>query len=136
MSQVQKAKDFFEKLWQGDSDQDVLQYFTNDAFFETSEGECKGLVEIEKYFRTWETAFPDFQVKVEQLFSSENMVTVIWSATGTQTGPFRRYIPTQQQFYYRGTHIFSFEKDMICEARNKIVVVSEYIDGMDLFVFQ
>lgn len=107
MDNAQLVKDFFSQMWARKSVDNIGHYFHDDAIFHSSEGECKGLGEITTYFKNWHTAFPDFHCDVEELIVMDQTICAVWSAQGTQTGIFRRYLPTGRTFKYSGMHLFS-----------------------------
>ncbi len=113
MPYAQVIEHFFINLWQGNSKEELSRTFTKKAVFKSTEGKHHGLEEIKQYFSDWKIAFPDFSVQVKESFLSANVMTVTWEASGTQAGPFRRYIPTNKKIQLQGTHIFSFENQLI-----------------------
>jgi hypothetical protein len=47
--------------------------------------------------------FPDVEYTVQQAFSGDDVVTLIWSAQGTHTGPFQGYAPSGKRAAWTGT---------------------------------
>jgi hypothetical protein len=47
--------------------------------------------------------FPDVEYSVQHDFSGDDVVTLIWSAQGTHTGPFQGYAPSGKRAAWTGT---------------------------------
>jgi predicted ester cyclase len=60
--------------------------------------------------------FPDVEYTVREVFSSDDSVTLIWSAQGTHTGPFQGYAPTGKQATWTGINVFRFECGRVVEV--------------------
>jgi predicted ester cyclase len=60
--------------------------------------------------------FPDVEYTIEQAFSGDDVVTLIWSAQGTNTGQFQGYAPTGKQATWTGINVFRFECGRVVEV--------------------
>ena len=52
--------------------------------------------------------FPDVEYSVEQAFTGDDVVTLIWSARGTHTGEFQDYAPTGKSATWTGINVYRF----------------------------
>lgn len=71
----------------------------------------------------WKSAAPDLFMNVENVSQNGDMVTVVWSARGTHTGPGLGVKPTRRQISMRDKSTFLIKNGKIVEAWN-----SEYRD--------
>ena len=53
--------------------------------------------------------FPDVEYTIDQAFTGDDVVTLIWSAEGTQTGPFQGYAPSGKGATWTGINVYRFE---------------------------
>jgi len=60
--------------------------------------------------------FPDVEYTVQQAFSGDDVVTLIWSAQGTHTGPFQGYAPTGKRATWTGINVFRFACGRVVEV--------------------
>jgi len=60
--------------------------------------------------------FPDVDYTVEQAFSGDDVVTLIWRAQGTHTGPFQGYAPSGKQAAWTGINVYRFECGRVVEV--------------------
>jgi len=51
------------------------------------QADIEGLDAVKEWIKEVRTAFPDFQWRVDDIFASGDKVTMLWSWTGTNTGP-------------------------------------------------
>ena len=60
--------------------------------------------------------FPDVEYSIEQVFSGDDAVTLIWSAQGTHTGPFQGYAPSGESATWTGINVYRFECGRVVEV--------------------
>jgi predicted ester cyclase len=60
--------------------------------------------------------FPDVEYTIEQAFSGDDVVTLIWSAQGTHTGEFQGYAATGKRATWTGINVFRFECGRVVEV--------------------
>ena len=81
------------------------------------------LKQVANYYRT---AYPDFHIKIDEEFYSEDKAAIIWTITGTNTGP-GIFPATGKKINVQGMSIFHF-------VNNKIF--DEWIAGNNLLWFK
>jgi steroid delta-isomerase-like uncharacterized protein len=62
------------------------------------------------------TGFPDAHYTVEEAFTGEEVVTLIWSAQGTQTGDFQGHAPTGNTAKWTGINVYRFACGRVVEV--------------------
>ena len=75
----------------------------------------KGLENFKKLYSAMLGIFPDIQAKIEDLIVEGNKVVARVEFTGTQTGSFRGFLPTNRRVSYSGMDIFRFKDGKIAE---------------------
>jgi steroid delta-isomerase-like uncharacterized protein len=75
-----------------------------------------GAEEVMAHWRELDRAFPDQDIEIVRLHSSDDAVLMEAIARGTHTGPFRGLPPTGRRFEQQFLAIFVFEDDaLVCE---------------------
>lgn len=82
-------------------------------------GRSLGLQQAVAEGKGWKSAAPDFHVNVESVTENGDEVTVVWTATGTHTGPgLDRHKPTGKRASVHETSHFRINNGKIVEAWN------------------
>lgn len=63
-------------------------------------------------------AFEDARFDIDEIFGSDDRVTVRWTVHGTHTGPFAGLAPTQKKITVRGISLYRLRDGKITETRN------------------
>jgi predicted ester cyclase len=72
---------------------------------------------VAKLAETLLAAFPDLEIKVEDLIAEGDKVACRWKARGTQRGPFLGIPPTNAQVTFTGTSIERIQGGKIVETK-------------------
>ena len=64
-----------------------------------------GLENFKKYLAMITSVFPDVSVTVEDIFADDHKVAARLTVRGTQSGPFRGFLPTNRQATWSGMDI-------------------------------
>ena len=80
-------------------------------------GVVKGRREIEKVFRGWFDAFPDFALEDEQYIVDGADVVHLARAVGTNAGGFMGLPATGKQFHFNVAFVFAVEDGQIVRER-------------------
>ena len=67
--------------------------------------------------KTLLAAFPDLEMKIDDIIAEGNKVAVRWSARGTQRGPFLGIPPTNTRVQWTGISIEKIEGGQIVESK-------------------
>jgi steroid delta-isomerase-like uncharacterized protein len=111
------ARRWFEEALNG-ADLAVLDEILAEEFTYHSAalGEVTAEEAAEKVLGPILTGFPDAHYTVEEAFTGEDVVTLIWSARGTHTGEFQGYAPTGNTAKWTGINVYRFACGRIVEA--------------------
>jgi steroid delta-isomerase-like uncharacterized protein len=60
--------------------------------------------------------FPDVHYTVDESLTGDDVVVLIWSAEGTQTGEFQGYAPSGNAARWTGINVYRFECGRVAEA--------------------
>lgn len=63
------------------------------------------------FFTEFRAAFPDLKIAVEQMVADEDNVSIAYTVTGTQKGPFLGIPATNKKIKARGVQIAKFDND-------------------------
>jgi steroid delta-isomerase-like uncharacterized protein len=63
-------------------------------------------------------AFEDARFDIDEMFGSDDRVTVSWTLRATHTGPFAGVSPTQKKIEVRGISLYRLREGKITETRN------------------
>ena len=74
-----------------------------------------GLAEDQEAARGWKAAFPDLKMSVDLMIAEGNLVTVLWSGKGTNTGTGNGLPATGKRLSGRGITIWRIEGGKIRE---------------------
>jgi steroid delta-isomerase-like uncharacterized protein len=77
-------------------------------------GEVRGRAAIRRFFEEMFTAFPDFDVTVDQIVADDHGAAVQWRATGTFSGgPFSGIEPTDRRVEVRGLDLMEIAGGLV-----------------------
>lgn len=108
----------YEDVWYGDfSKLDVVSETVSVHGPDVPDGAVRGRDAFERYVREFRTAFPDFDVTVEERLAREPVVLIEWTATGTQEGEFVGNPPTDREFEITGVSKILIEDGKVQEER-------------------
>ena len=108
----------YEDVWYGDfSKLDVVSETVSVHGPDDPDGAVHGRDAFESYVREFRTAFPDFNVVVEERLVREPVVMIEWTATGTQEGEFVGDPPTDREFEIMGVSKILIEDGNVQEER-------------------
>jgi predicted ester cyclase len=68
----------------------------------------RGLDSVKIFIKGLKTAFPDFTFSIDQEVFADEHATLLWTLTGTNTGP-GRFPPTGKSFKVSGLSLFTFK---------------------------
>lgn len=86
---IKQLLEDYEDLWYGDfSKLDTVSESIRVSSPDLPKGEVQGRDAFKRYVREFLTAFPDFQVTVDDILARETVVMIEWTATGTHEGEF------------------------------------------------
>ena len=80
-------------------------------------GVLEGLVEIERIYRVWFTAFPDLVFTTEDLLVDENRAGLLCRITGSHAGEFFGMPPTGRRIEVAGAFIYRIQNGLIAHER-------------------
>ena len=86
---IQLMRRWFQEVWNEGRVQTVYELLSADGVATGQRGgdrEIRGPEEFEKFMREIRGAFPDIQLKVEDVFGAGDKVVLRWSAIMTHTG--------------------------------------------------
>ena len=75
----------------------------------------EGAEGLRDFWQSFRTAFPDFQIKVEQMVVQDDKVAIACTVSGTNQGEFETHEPTGKRMSVRGLQIARFEDGQIAE---------------------
>lgn len=117
-SETEQVLKDYEDVWYGDfSKLDVVSETVSVHSPDVPDGAVHGRDAFERYVREFRTAFPDFDVTVEERLAREPVVMIEWTATGTQEGEFVGNPPTGREFEITGVSKILVEDGKIREER-------------------
>jgi steroid delta-isomerase-like uncharacterized protein len=109
MSDQNKAvvRRIVEEHWNSKNPALVNELFAANVSLETPDGALTGLEGASFLLQAYATAFPDFQLNVDDLLADGNRVVLRWTFTGTHRGPLADIPATGKQVKVpRGIAIF------------------------------
>lgn len=80
-------------------------------------GVLEGRGEIERIYRVWFTAFPDFALTTEDLIVDDDRVALVCRVTGTHSGEFFGMPATGRHIEVAGAFIYRLENGLIAHER-------------------
>lgn len=72
-------------------------------------GQPPGVAGLKQFVQDWRTAFPDMNMRVDDVIAKGDLVVLRSTATGTHQGAFMGLAPTQKQFTMEGIDIIRFK---------------------------
>ena len=96
---IQLMRRWFQEVWNEGKIDTVHELLSPDAVARGQRGgnaEIHGPKEFEKFVREIRGAFPDIQIKVEDIFGAGDKVVLRWSGVMTHTGEGIGYRPSGQ----------------------------------------
>lgn len=70
---------------------------------------------LRDFWASFRTAFPDFEIKPEQVVANDDKVAIAYTVSGTQQGPFMGHEPTGKRMSARGLQITRVEDGKVVE---------------------
>jgi steroid delta-isomerase-like uncharacterized protein len=104
MSEQNKAavRRLIEDHWNGKNAAHVSELFTPNTVLHTPDGALTGLEGAAFLLHAYATAFPDFQMTIDDMIAEGNQVVVRWTFTGTHQGPLLSIPATGNRFNVPG----------------------------------
>ena len=84
----------------------VTEVFDPKTTLHTPDGALKGHEGARQLLTAYTTAFPDFRLNIDELLSEGDSVTLRWTFTGTQKGPFGEIAASGKSVSVKGIGIF------------------------------
>ena len=78
----------------------------------------RGLPGAKSDYQDFTRAFADARFDIDEIFGSDDRVTVRWTVHGTHTGPFAGIPPTQKKVTVRGFSLYRLRDGKLTETRN------------------
>lgn len=75
-----------------------------------------GIDEVVEYLQSYYEMFPDYAGQMDAIMAEDDLVTVRYTAYGTQTGSYKDIGPTGQYVEWTGMAMYRIEDDQIAEA--------------------
>jgi steroid delta-isomerase-like uncharacterized protein len=116
---IQLMRRWFQEVWNEGRVQTVYDVLSPDGVATGQRGgdkEIRGPEEFVKFMREIRGAFPDIQVKVEDVFGVGDKVVLRWSAIMTHTGDGLGVPPSGQTVRTRGITIARFVDGKVVES--------------------
>jgi steroid delta-isomerase-like uncharacterized protein len=116
------------ELWNSGETDTVEEIYADDATFTDPMGEVHDLESYFEYVESIRTAFPDFDVEIEEFFETEGSVGCRYTFSGTMEGTFRGFEPTGGAFELHGIAMCHVEDGEIVEwwnATNSLAIAQQ-----------
>ena len=112
---VELTEHFAEQLMKGNLDV-VNEVFAPDFIdHDPAPDQGEGAEGLRDFWMSFRTAFPDFQIKVEQMVVKDDKVAIAYSVSGTNEGEFETHQPTGKRMSVRGLQITRFDNGQVVE---------------------
>ena len=82
-----------------------------------STGTHRGRGEITQNYERWNTAFPDFEVALDNIVAEDDQAAVFFRLAATHRGDFLGLPATGKRIEFRGVMLLRFENDLIAHER-------------------
>ena len=107
-----------EAAWEArDAPTLAADHATDGVVVSPTGGVLEGIVEIERIYRVWFTAFPDLVFATEDLLVDDNRVCLLCRITGSHAGEFFGMPPTGRRIEVAGAFIYRLDKGKIVHER-------------------
>lgn len=107
-----------ELAWQArDAAALTVDYAPDGVVVSPTGGVLEGLVEIERIYRVWFTAFPDLVFTTEDLLVDDNRACLLCRITGRHAGEFFGMPPTGRRIEVAGAFIYRLQNGRIQHER-------------------
>ncbi|HEV8718217.1 MAG TPA: ester cyclase [Candidatus Binatia bacterium] len=107
---------FVEEAWNKRNLAVIDEVFTSDAVaHDPAVPAVKDVESIKQFIAAYLTAFPDLQVMVDDLFTTEDRIATRWTARGTHKGEFLGLAPTEKSMAVTGLTIYRLADGKIAE---------------------
>jgi len=117
-SDVEPLMDDYTDLWNGDfSKLDVAAESVAVYHEAAPDGVVHGRAGLESFIREFHSAFPDFEIVVDDWIWKEGVVMKEWTMTGTHEGEFNGIPPTGREIESRGMAKILFSDGTVQEDR-------------------
>jgi predicted ester cyclase len=91
---VRKEKDLARRSWDAANNPDILdEMYTPDLVWHEPDRDIRGLEEAKQFVSTYQTAFPDLNVTVEDVIAEGDKVVTRWTIRGTHQGEIEEFGP-------------------------------------------
>ncbi len=111
-----RALRWMEEVWNQRRDELVDEMMATDAVGYVEGGTVTGRAEFRAFQKQLLTAFPDFQVTVEDSIEDGDRVALRWRVTGTHHGDNLGFKATGAPVGFRGMTWFRFENGWLVEG--------------------
>lgn len=116
---IQLMRRWFQEVWNEGRMETVYELLSADGVARGQRGaeeEIRGPQEFEKFVKEIRGAFPDIQIRVEDIFGADDKVVLRWSAVMTHTGDTLGLPASGRTVHSRGITIARFADGKVVEG--------------------
>ncbi len=116
------------EMWNTGETDAVDEIYASDATFTDPMGEVHDLESYVEYVKSIRSAFPDFEVDIQEFFETGDTVGCRYTFSGTMEGTYRGFEPTGKSFELHGIAVCHVEDGRIVEwwnAANSMAIAQQ-----------
>lgn len=112
---VQATEELAQRLMQGDLDAVGDAFAPDFVDHDPAPDQGEGAEGLRDFWSSFLAAFPDLQIKPEQVVADDDKVAIAYTVSGTQQGEFMGHAPTGKRMSVRGMQITRIEDGKVVE---------------------
>lgn len=112
---LELVRGMIEEVWNNRRPEMMDDYITRDYLRHSPSGELRGATGFRKDYDTYTGAFPDCRIRIDEIFSEGDRVTVRWTGLGTHKGKLMGIPPSGQKVTVPGLSIFRVQGGRVAE---------------------
>lgn len=114
-AQRQLVRRMVDEVWNQKKPEMVDDYITRDYLRHSPSGELRGAAGFRKDYDTYVGAFPDCQLRLDELICEGDRVFARWTAMGTHKGKLMGVAPSGQRVSVQGSSLFRIQGGRVAE---------------------
>ncbi len=116
MIDIARVRDLIDAIWNRDDLDAIDQLFGENFVSHNPQNPIEGPDGFRAWYHEVKKWSPDFHINLHETVVQDDLVATRWTASGTDSGPFRSMTPTGKHYVVTGMTLSKFSDGKIVES--------------------